>query len=377
MQAGEGPSEGGPPLNGAIASWATAQTQPKLEARWTGLGCAKSSSLNKQSVNSKSDRQRTDGNFRWIAGSQSLPNVEIFTRGEGVSFKLLRADRNAKNKTAEIKTIIRTHKVSVMTAMESWEDDPGFQGQQAKPCAMHSHDDGSGKAGEGKPPAMNAVTGRQSQSWNHRGINPEKITSFLQFLNTGRSFSSSKMYLTKFLILIMAVPLCRGTVVENYEKNISCNDIKTTAGFKFPHNGSERSEIFVTCNKTAIAHALLANQSFTYLNEVISMDNYSVITRECQDLEIKCIVPDGTFVKEIIIYYRITVTPTITEPPHTEPCTELPSNAFDTRGEAADLVNKRDFGQHQISGCPTAPAYLLYSCEQTWDLKCQLDQFNQ
>ncbi|KAG8006888.1 hypothetical protein GBF38_022945, partial [Nibea albiflora] len=65
-------------------------------------------------------------------------------------------------------------------------------------------DDGSGKAGEGKPPAMNAVTGRQSQTWNHR---------------------------------------------ENYEKNISCNDIKTASGFKFPHNGNEESEIIVTCNK--------------------------------------------------------------------------------------------------------------------------------
>ncbi|KAE8283305.1 hypothetical protein D5F01_LYC18707 [Larimichthys crocea] len=114
------------------------------------------------------------------------------------------------------------------------------------------------------------------------------------------------MDLTKCLILIMAVPLCRGTVVENYEKNISCNDIKTTAGFKFPHNGSERSEIFVTCNKTVIAHALIAEQFFKYFNEVISMDNYSVITRECRDLDIKCIVPDGKFVKEIIIYYRIT-----------------------------------------------------------------------
>lgn len=37
MQAGEGPSEGGPPLKGAAASWATAQAQPspKLQARWT------------------------------------------------------------------------------------------------------------------------------------------------------------------------------------------------------------------------------------------------------------------------------------------------------------------------------------------------------
>lgn len=37
MQAGEGPSEGGPPLKGAVAHWAAGQAQPstKLQARWT------------------------------------------------------------------------------------------------------------------------------------------------------------------------------------------------------------------------------------------------------------------------------------------------------------------------------------------------------
>lgn len=44
--------------------------------------------------------------------------------------------------------------------------------------------------------------------------------------------------------------------------------------------------------QTVIAHALIAEQFFKYFNEVISMDNYSVITRECRDLDIKCIVPD-------------------------------------------------------------------------------------
>lgn len=37
MLAGQGPSEGGPPLKDAVASWATAQARPspKLQARWT------------------------------------------------------------------------------------------------------------------------------------------------------------------------------------------------------------------------------------------------------------------------------------------------------------------------------------------------------
>lgn len=47
--------------------------------------------------------------------------------------------------------------------------------------------------------------------------------------------------------------------------------------------------------QTVIAHALLGDQSFRYVSEVRSMDKYSLITRNCRDLQVKCIIPYVSF----------------------------------------------------------------------------------
>ncbi|XP_070704202.1 uncharacterized protein [Pempheris klunzingeri] len=89
------------------------------------------------------------------------------------------------------------------------------------------------------------------------------------------------------------------------QRNTSCNDIKTSDGFKFWHESPEGSEIFVYHNKTVIAHAKLGNQTL-YPAQVVSMDSHSVTTRHCQDLQVQCIVPNGKFiVKEICVEYKI------------------------------------------------------------------------
>ncbi|XP_051245272.1 uncharacterized protein LOC127357108 isoform X1 [Dicentrarchus labrax] len=106
--------------------------------------------------------------------------------------------------------------------------------------------------------------------------------------------------------IIMA--FCVGKSLECDQKNTSCNGIKTGGGFKFPHGGPEGSEIYVYDNETVlIAYASLGDQSFEFMNKVMSMDNYSVITRDCQDLQVKHIVHHGErFVKEICLDYKIT-----------------------------------------------------------------------
>ncbi|XP_070837637.1 uncharacterized protein [Chaetodon trifascialis] len=96
-------------------------------------------------------------------------------------------------------------------------------------------------------------------------------------------------------------------MTECFQRNTSCNDIKTINGFKFLHEGPEGSEIFVYDDQTVIAHAELTSQSFKFVKEVSSMDQYSVITTACKDLKVKCIVPHGRdFVREFCLDYKIT-----------------------------------------------------------------------
>ncbi|XP_044036752.1 uncharacterized protein LOC122868653 isoform X1 [Siniperca chuatsi] len=116
-----------------------------------------------------------------------------------------------------------------------------------------------------------------------------------------------KMTFQTHLIPAMIMAFCMGITLGCPQRNLSCNDIKTSDGFKFPYEGPEGSEIFVHYNEIVIAHALLGNHSFTYFNEVMSMDSHSVITRDCRDLQVKCIVPDGEhYVKETCVNYKIT-----------------------------------------------------------------------
>ncbi|XP_035510149.1 uncharacterized protein LOC118322543 [Morone saxatilis] len=110
------------------------------------------------------------------------------------------------------------------------------------------------------------------------------------------------------MIPAILMAFCVGKSLECNQKNTSCDDIKAGGGFKFPHGGPEGSEIYVYDNRTVlIAHALLGDQTFKFVNTVMSMDNYSVITRDCQDLQVKHIVHHGEhFVKEICLDYKIT-----------------------------------------------------------------------
>ncbi|XP_078125989.1 uncharacterized protein LOC144530340 isoform X2 [Sander vitreus] len=89
-------------------------------------------------------------------------------------------------------------------------------------------------------------------------------------------------------------------------KNMSCN-VNMAEGFKFLYPCPEGGEISVYDNKTLIAHAVLGTQFFRYLNEVMSMDNHSLVTRDCRDLRVECIFVNGkSFIEEICVDYKMT-----------------------------------------------------------------------
>ncbi|XP_032393738.1 uncharacterized protein LOC116703206 [Etheostoma spectabile] len=115
------------------------------------------------------------------------------------------------------------------------------------------------------------------------------------------------MTLQPFRIGIVILLFCISKTQQCPPKNISCNNVKMAKGFKFLYPCPEGGEISVIDNKTLIAHAVLGIQWFSYLNEVMSMDNHSVVTRDCRDLRVECIFNNGkNFVEDICVDYKMT-----------------------------------------------------------------------
>ncbi|XP_049924813.1 uncharacterized protein LOC126405223 [Epinephelus moara] len=123
-----------------------------------------------------------------------------------------------------------------------------------------------------------------------------------------------------FLFDNLAVQMCRISILIVFffitntqgcqQRNISCDHIKTDDGFEFQYQCPENSEIFVDHDKTPFAYRELGNHSFECSREVISIDNRTVVTRGCQDLQVKCIFPNGEKrVKETCMEYKITGKP--------------------------------------------------------------------
>lgn len=109
-----------------------------------------------------------------------------------------------------------------------------------------------------------------------------------------------------YFIIVISLFFTYGHSQDCTQKNVSCNEIKTNHGFKFPHDGPEGSEISVYQNKTLIAF-VEASKPIKHTEEVISIDNSSVITRTCQDLHVEHIVPNGpTHIKKICSDFKIT-----------------------------------------------------------------------
>ncbi|XP_068575024.1 uncharacterized protein [Cebidichthys violaceus] len=109
-------------------------------------------------------------------------------------------------------------------------------------------------------------------------------------------------------LTILIIGVCIDISLECPRTNISCKDINTADRFTFLHECTKGSEIHVTANGILVALAVLDNQMTKHFNDdEIIIGNHSVDTRDCRDLQIKCIVPIGeSAVEEICLDYKVT-----------------------------------------------------------------------
>ncbi|XP_032444303.1 uncharacterized protein LOC116736126 isoform X1 [Xiphophorus hellerii] len=94
----------------------------------------------------------------------------------------------------------------------------------------------------------------------------------------------------KISVLILFVRILQiYAASECKSKNITCAEIRVAEGFRYEHECPEGSEIALERNnKMNFGSADLRKQLFNFLPPVVKMDNHSVITEDCQDLNITC-----------------------------------------------------------------------------------------
>ncbi|XP_027897301.1 uncharacterized protein LOC114159538 isoform X4 [Xiphophorus couchianus] len=94
----------------------------------------------------------------------------------------------------------------------------------------------------------------------------------------------------KISVLILFVRILQiYAASECKSKNITCTEIRVAEGFRYEHECPEGSEIALERNnKMNFGSADLRKQLFNFLPPVVKMDNHSVITEDCQDLNITC-----------------------------------------------------------------------------------------
>ncbi|XP_074512547.1 uncharacterized protein LOC141780960 [Sebastes fasciatus] len=117
------------------------------------------------------------------------------------------------------------------------------------------------------------------------------------------------MSLKTFLTGVVVMSFFIGKTQECRQRNTSCSDIQTGEGFQFKHRCPEGSDWTVFDNKSVIA--VFGTQRKNHSEDVIRLDNNSVVTRGCRDLQIKCIAPNGNLrgeesVIDICYDYKIT-----------------------------------------------------------------------
>ncbi|XP_037648124.1 uncharacterized protein LOC119501664 isoform X2 [Sebastes umbrosus] len=98
------------------------------------------------------------------------------------------------------------------------------------------------------------------------------------------------MSLKTFLTGVVVMSFFIGKTRECRQINTSCSDIQTGEGFQFKHRCPDGSDLTVNDNKTKLAFAVIGTERKNYSGEVIRLDNNSVVTRKCRDLQIECIV---------------------------------------------------------------------------------------
>ncbi|XP_067334437.1 uncharacterized protein [Channa argus] len=101
------------------------------------------------------------------------------------------------------------------------------------------------------------------------------------------------------LITVIIVTLCISRTLGCSQRNTSCKDIKTLSGFKFSYDCP-------TATETVAAYGNVQTKSYYFLSDVVTMDGSSIVTRQCRDLKIQCILYDGTYAAEACVNFKTT-----------------------------------------------------------------------
>ncbi|XP_071398778.1 uncharacterized protein [Centroberyx affinis] len=117
------------------------------------------------------------------------------------------------------------------------------------------------------------------------------------------------------LFTLMAIPFCASKELECLQRNASCDAIKITDGYQYSWSAPDGTEVEVYYNETLIAHVKPFQNDHT--NEVVRLDNNSVITKQClRNLRLKCIVPSGeNLISERCFEYEVTDKETVASTP--------------------------------------------------------------
>ncbi|XP_058508559.1 uncharacterized protein LOC131474874 [Solea solea] len=108
--------------------------------------------------------------------------------------------------------------------------------------------------------------------------------------------------MTYILVYVIAILLSRVYTLENVHKNIACREIKTQDGFEFLLECPPGNEIAVHRDKIKIAIVEPSGRK-DHLPEVMSIDDNSIVTKECSNIRINCLI-DGEPVRESWLYYE-------------------------------------------------------------------------
>ncbi|CAG5897889.1 unnamed protein product [Menidia menidia] len=115
-----------------------------------------------------------------------------------------------------------------------------------------------------------------------------------------------KMTQKSFILALGIIPFCIEQILGCSLKNVSCNKIKTSAGFTFEHDCPEGSTIFISDeNETMIGYA--DSSSSNHSSEIVNMDNSSVTTKSCQNLLVECLLHSKTLSEICLDFKAITV----------------------------------------------------------------------
>ncbi|KAG7504779.1 hypothetical protein JOB18_016904 [Solea senegalensis] len=108
--------------------------------------------------------------------------------------------------------------------------------------------------------------------------------------------------MTYILVYVIAILLSRVYTLEKVQKNIACHVIETQDGFKFPLECPAGNEIAAYRDKIKIAIVEPSGQK-KHSPEVMSIDDNSIVTKECRDIQINCLIY-GEAVRESWFYYK-------------------------------------------------------------------------